>query len=233
DLSARFIANPFLRLALKLARPELLLDLILRFGPHGSGMNIFGSGLTLAKVKRAEHGLDLGSLEPRLPERLFTKGKKIDLAPEMLVKELRAVADRQEKFSPEPAPASFDLMLISRRILMSNNSWFHNYPSMRNRANRCTLWIHPEDADSRGIGTGEQVRLTSSVGSITVETEVTDRIMAGVVSLPHGWGHDRPGIGLRVAAEYPGVSINDITDEKRLDLSGNAAFSGVPVKIEK
>lgn len=232
-LSTRFVANPFLRMAMKRARPERLLDLLLRFGPHGAGMNIFKAGLNLSKVRRAEHGLDLGPLVPRLPDRLFTKNKRIDLAPGILTRALEAVAEHQGTRLAETAPAGFDFLLISRRNLMSNNSWFHNYPTMKNRTNRCTLLINTQDAEGKSIRSGDFVRLTSRVGSITVEAEVTDRIMPGVVSMPHGWGHHLPGVGLRVAAKYPGVSINDITDNKRIDLSGNAAFSGEPVSIEK
>ena len=233
ELTARFLPGPLPRLAMKLARPGILLDLLLRFGPHGSGYNLFGPGLTLSRVKRAVHGRDLGPLTPRLPERLFTRNKIIDLAPDILTHELRALAVNLGDPAPKAAETEFDLLLISRRLLMSNNSWFHNYPSMKNRTNRCTLLIHPDDAEKKSVRSGDLVRLTSAVGSITVEAEVTDRVMTGVVSLPHGWGHHRTGLGLRVAAEHPGVSINDITDQQRLDLSGNAAFSGVPVRIEK
>jgi anaerobic selenocysteine-containing dehydrogenase len=233
ELSARFIANPFLRFALRIARPELLLDLLLRFGPHGSGLNIFGSGLNLSKVKRAEHGLDLGPLVPRLPDRLFTKNKKIYLAPEMLITALKQIEGQPTQFSSESSENEFDLLLISRRSLMSSNSWFHNYPSMQNRTNRCTLMVNTVDAENRSIRTGDPVLVKSRVGSIRVTAEVTDKVKAGVVSMPHGWGHGLPGVGLRVAAENPGVSINDITDDKRRDLSGNAAFSALPVRVEK
>jgi len=233
ELTGRFISNPFLRLALKLAKPERLLDLLLRFGPHGSGFNIFGAGLSLARVGRAEHGLDLGPLEPRLPDRLFTKDKKIHLAPEILIKALQKTENNYKALLQQDASDGFNLLLISRRNLMSNNSWLHNCRSMQNRTNRCTLLVNPADAEKHSITNGDFVRVASRIGDIKAAAEVTSRIMAGVVCLPHGWGHGLAGVRLHVASEYPGVSVNDITDNKRIDLSGNAVFSGVPVKIEK
>ena len=232
-LSLRFISNPFLRFVLKLARPELLLDLLLRFGPHGAGLNILGSGLSLSKIKKAQHGLDLGPLVPRFPDRLFTKNKKINLAPEILVTALKQIEDKPTLSLNESRPETFDLQLISRRNLMSSNSWFHNYPSMQHRSNRCTLLINTVDAERRSIRTDDLVQVKSKIGGISIAAEVTDQNMSGVVSMPHGWGHDFPGIALRVAAGNPGVSINDITDNKRIDLSGNAAFSGLWVSVEK
>ncbi len=233
ELSARFVSNPLFRFAIRQAKPERLLGLMLRFGPHGTGFNVLGSGLTLSKVKRAEHGIDLGPLVSRLPDRLFTKDKRINLAPELLINELKSVEHNLEPDAPKTSTQEFDLLLISRRNLMSNNSWFHNYPSMQNQTNRCTLIINSEDAENRSIKPGDSVRVTSTIGSIDIEAEVTDRIMPGVVSIPHGWGHDRPGVALHVAAKNPGVNINDITDDKRIDVSGNAAFSGLPVRVEK
>jgi hypothetical protein len=233
ELTARLVSNPALRAGLKLARPELLLDLMLRFGPHGSGVNIFGPGVTLSKIKRSPHGLDLGPLTPRLPGRLFTGNKRIDLAPEMLVTALKKLDSETAAGSQGADAAAFDLLLISRRNLMSNNSWFHNCRGMRNQTNRCTAWISDEDALNKSIAPGDQVKVTSRVGSIVLEAEITDRIMPGVICIPHGWGHDLAGVRLSAASEYPGVSINDITDNKLLDLSGNAALSGVPVRIDK
>ena len=175
----------------------------------------------------------MGPLVPRLPDRLFTRNKKIVLAPEMLISALKQLEDRPARFSIESRQDDFDLLLISRRNVMSSNSWFHNYPSMQNRTNRCTLMINTNDAKIRLIENDDPVVVKSRIGSIRTTAEVTDKIMTGVVSLPHGWGHGLPGVGLRVASENPGVSINDITDNKRIDLSGNAAFSALPVSVEK
>lgn len=232
ELTARSLSNPLLRIAARLARPELILDFLLRFGPHGSGLRFWRSGLSLNKVRNEPHGVDLGPLVPRLPERLFTKEKRIDLAPELFVKALRKITKNVSENPPKES-SEFDLLLIGRRQLMSSNSWFHNAPGMHGKTNRCTLMVNPMDAEKREIHTGDRVQVSSAVGAISLEAETTDRIMPGVVSIPHGWGHHRSGIRLGVASSHPGVSINDITDNRRIDLSGNAAFSGVPVRIEK
>jgi anaerobic selenocysteine-containing dehydrogenase len=231
-LTACTVQNPLLRFGLRFVRPELLLDGFLRLGAHGPGLGFIGQGLTLSKLKKARNGIDLGPLVPRLPGRLFTKPKRIRLAPVMFVDALKAITPG-EKDRGEAREPSFDMTLIGRRNLMSSNSWFHNYGRLRNRANRCTLLIHPSDAETRGIITGELVRVESVSGAVTVEAEVTDRIMKGVVSIPHGWGHGLPGVRLGVASEDPGVNVNDLTDHRRVDLSGTAVFSGVPVRIGK
>ena len=231
ELTARFIANPLLRFAVRLLKPELILNFLLRFGPHGSGLKFWRSGLTLAKVAKAKHGIDLGPLVECLPERLFTKDKRIKLAPEMLTKalnELKAVISADAHQQPD----GFNLLLISRRNLLSNNSWFHNFRRMHTSANRCTLQIHPSDAQVKQIKSGDMVRVVSKTGNIPLEAEVTDSVMPGVVCIPHGWGHNLPGVKLGVALENPGVNINDIIDNRRFDLSGTAVFSGVPVRIE-
>ncbi|MBN1365806.1 MAG: molybdopterin-dependent oxidoreductase [Syntrophaceae bacterium] len=232
ELTARFLANPLLRFAVRFLKPEFILNFLLRFGPHGSGLKIWRSGLTLAKVAEAEHGIDLGPLVPRLPERLFTKNKRISLAPEMLVKALNELKTVIEENAPK-RPDGLNLLLISRRNLLSNNSWFHNFRRMHTPANRCTLMVHPSDAKAKQIKSGNMVRVVSGTGNITLEAEVTDSIMPGVVCMPHGWGHNLPGVKLSVALENPGVNINDIIDNHRFDFSGTAVFSGVPVRIEK
>lgn len=232
ELALRVEERPLMRAALRLVTPERLLKPGLRFGPHGAGFWPKNSGLTLAKVARAEHGLDLGPLRPSLPKRLFTKNKRIDLAPSLFIKELDQLKTYQQKGGFGPS-GEFDLLLIGRRNLMSNNSWFHNIERMRTTTNRCTLWINTDDAKDRGITNKERVKVSSRVGSIELEAQVTDRIMPGVVSIPHGWGHDLSGIRLSVAANDPGVSVNHITDNERLDtLCGNAVFSGVPVRVD-
>jgi anaerobic selenocysteine-containing dehydrogenase len=97
----------------------------------------------------------------------------------------------------------------------------------------CTLLMHPRDASARGLSAGARVRLRSRVGEVNVPLEITEDIAPGVVSLPHGWGHARDGVELRVAREHAGASINDVTDDARIDpLSGNAAYSGTPVTVE-
>ena len=231
-LTAQFVKNPVLKAALRLLKPELLLAGFLRFGPHGAGLKFWRPGLTLSRLKAERHGIDLGPLTPRLPERLFTKDKRLRLAPEIFVSALQQAASGLAGPPAVPVPP-FDLLLIGRRNRLSNNSWFHNFSRMRKATNSCTLLVHPEDAAKAAIRTGDRVRVSSSVGSITLAAEVTDRIMPGVVSIPHGWGHHLPGVRLGVASRQAGVSINDITDQRQTDLSGTAVFSGVPVRIEK
>ncbi|MFQ3580426.1 MAG: molybdopterin oxidoreductase family protein [Chloracidobacterium sp.] len=205
-----------------------MLDLAFRFGPYGTGL--FGDGLTLAKVKAAVHGIDLGPLQPALPARLWTKNKRIALAPELLTRDMTRVRAALDDALAEPLNGH--LLLIGRRQLRSNNSWMHNSERLVRGKERCTLLVHPQDAQRHGIVSGQVVNVVSRVGSIRAPVEVSDEVMPGVVSLPHGWGHDRPGVQLDVARRYPGVSINDVTDEQLVDeASGNAALSGVPVRL--
>ncbi|HEY8153778.1 MAG TPA: molybdopterin-dependent oxidoreductase [Myxococcota bacterium] len=199
--------------------PRGLLALMLRFGPHK---------LRLSQLEAAPHGIDLGPLEPRLPGIL--RGRtKIPLVPELVRADLPRLARRLA----EPARLGADgLVLISRRTLRSNNSWMHNSERLVSGRHRCVLLIHPEDAAQRGLAEGARVTLKSRAGEIEVPIQVSDEIMPGVVSLPHGWGHGRPGTRLGVAAAHPGASVNDVTDESFIDpVSGAAALSGVPVTV--
>lgn len=211
--------------------PEAVLDLALRTGRYGSKFNKNGQGLTLQKLRANPHGVDLGPLQPALPQRLYTKGKRIQLAPQLFVDDLVRV--KQTFLAPDnQANATFDLYLIGRRQLRGNNSWMHNSHRLTKGGNRCTVQISPQDAEKRQLAHGQEVKVASRVGDIQIQVEVTDRMMPGVVSIPHGWGHDHDDIQLKEAQNNPGVSINDLTDELLIDeLSGNAAFSGVPVKI--
>lgn len=211
--------------------PERLIELGLRVGPHGFGGGLSRGlrGLSMAKLRAAPHGIDLGPLTPCLPGRLPRRRggiePHIDLAPEAIVNDL----DRLHREDP---PASDGLLLIGRRQLRSNNSWMHNVPKLMAGKPRCTLLVHRDDARRLGIEDGQPVELTSRVGTVVAPAEVGTQVMPGVVSLPHGFGHDRPGTRLRVAAESPGVSINDVTDDQFVDeMSGVAAFSGVPVTV--
>jgi anaerobic selenocysteine-containing dehydrogenase len=209
--------------------PRRQLDLALRSGPHGAGFLPFRRGLTLRQLARRPHGVDLGALEPCLPERLGTPGRRIDLAPAPYLADLERLRAR---LAAEPAEGNSELRLIGRRQVRSNNSWMHNVPRLMRGKNRCTLLMHPEDAVARGLADGALVEIVSRTGRVRAPLEVTDEIKPGVVSLPHGWGHHRPGTRLATAAATPGASLNDVTDEERIDeLSGNAAFSGVPVTV--
>ncbi|WP_164008595.1 molybdopterin-dependent oxidoreductase [Pyxidicoccus trucidator] len=211
--------------------PERLLDLGLRLGPHGARFHPLKQGLTLAKLRAAPHGVDLGPLKPCLPHRLQTKDRRVHLAPEQLVADVQRLRERFPE-SATPEVRDGELLLIGRRHLRDNNSWLHNVSGLVKGKPRCTLMMHPEDAARRGLADGAEVTVTSRVGAVTVAVAVTDDVMPGVVSLPHGYGHGRQGTRLKVAAEHAGVSVNDLTDDRALDaLSGNAAFSATPVQV--
>ncbi|HEY5908499.1 MAG TPA: molybdopterin dinucleotide binding domain-containing protein, partial [Vicinamibacteria bacterium] len=206
--------------------PDALLGLLVRLGPYGS-LVPFAAGLTFDRVKKAAHGIDLGPLRPALPERLRTANRLIALAPPRLVADL----DRLRARLPALQAAN-GLLLIGRRDVRSNNSWMHNAERLVKGRDRCTLLMHPEDVAARGLRDGQQVQLTSRAGSATAPLQASDTMRRGVVSLPHGFGHARPGVRLRVAALHAGVSANDLTDEQVVDgLCGNAVLSGVPVEV--
>jgi anaerobic selenocysteine-containing dehydrogenase len=214
--------------------PARILDLGLRSGPYGKGLNPlqrinpFGKkGLSLAALKKHPHGLDLGPLQPCLPQRLFTKDKKIQLMPAVLIADLKRLAQHYAADAVMP-----ELVLIGRRDLRTNNSWMHNSQRLVKGRDRCALFVHPQDAEALGINDRQMARLVSARGDIVVTVRLTDEIKRGVVSLPHGWGHHRPGMRISTAQASPGVSINDITDDQVVDaLSGNAVLNGVPVTL--
>lgn len=213
--------------------PEAIFELGLRGGPYGLRKPIGGGvglgGLSLGKLRDRPHGVDLGPLEPRMPGRLHTNGKKINLAPSEYLDDLDRLRGR---FDALASPSQGELVLIGRRQLRSNNSWLHNSERLVKGKPRCTLLMHPLDAHTLGLTEGSMAVLSSSAGEIEVPIEVTESIMHGVVSLPHGWGHSRSGTRLRVASEHPGVSINDVTDEQLVDeLTGNSALSGQRVQV--
>ena len=216
--------------ALERLGPERMLDVGLRLGRFGARLRPPRVGLTLAKLREAVHGVDLGPLTPSLPERLFRREKTIDLAPPLLVADL---ARLWSAFEGDATASGRDrLVLIGRRHLRDNNSWMHNVPQLMRGTPRCTLFVHPEDASRLGLSNGQEAIVRSRVGEVRVPVTVTEDIMRGVVSLPHGYGHRRAGVKLAVATEHAGVSVNDLTDDQMLDtLSGNAAFSGVPVEV--
>ncbi|MEI6485877.1 MAG: molybdopterin-dependent oxidoreductase [Sphingomonadales bacterium] len=184
------------------------------------------SGLSLAALADHPHGLDLGPHVPRLPDRLFTPDQRIRCAPAPLMADL---AGRFTAWLAAPPPP---LVLIGRRHLRSNNSWLGNAPRLAKGPEKCVALIHPEDAAAHGIADGADMTIRSAAGAITVRCQVTDEIMSGVVSVPHGFGHGRPGVRLRVAGARPGASHNDLTLRSRIDaLSGTAALVGTPIEI--
>jgi anaerobic selenocysteine-containing dehydrogenase len=209
--------------------PDGMLDQMLRIGPYGDRFVPLRRGLRLKSLVDAPHGIDLGALKPTLPGKLQTKDGAIALAPDVFLNDLARV---DALLAQAPRPTG-DLQLIGRRELRTNNSWMHNSRRLVKGPERCTLRMHPTDAAARGLTNGAAVRIRSRVGTVTAPLEITDEVMPGVVSLPHGWGHDRPGVRLAVAKEHAGVSINDLTDDARVDaLSGNASFSGVAVDVQ-
>jgi anaerobic selenocysteine-containing dehydrogenase len=224
-LAARMPGGTVPGLAARAARalgPERVFDAALRAGPHR---------LSVRKLKEHPHGMDLGALEPRLPNNLHTSDRRIHIAPQRFVDDVPRLRAAMDATPREPGTEG-SLLLVGRRHLRSNNSWMHNSQRLVKGREACTLLMHPRDASTRGLATGTRVRLRSRVGEVTVSLEVSDEMAPGVVSLPHGWGHGRQGVELRVARERAGASINDVTDEARIDaLSGNAAFSGTPVVV--
>lgn len=206
-------------------RPDQIIDLGLQSGPYGKAKST--QALTLQQLKAHPHGIDLGPLQATLPQRLRTADHKIHCVTPELLDDLSRL--QQQLFERSP---STSLQLIGRRHLRSNNSWMHNYTRLVKGKDRCQLLMHPQDIAERGLSDGQQVRLRSRVGATQVTLLSSTDMMRGVVSLPHGWGHNLEGTQLRVANAHAGVSINDLTDEQLLDdLSGNAALNGVPVTI--
>jgi anaerobic selenocysteine-containing dehydrogenase len=198
--------------------PAERLDLGLRQGPYQTSLD---------ELRAQPHGVDYGPMTPSLPERLLSADGRIRLAPPAFI------ADLARLDIALAAPVA-ELALIGRRQLRSNNSWMHNAPRLMRGPDRCTLMINPIDALARDILTGDRVELRSAVGVVIVPAEVTDSVMPGVVSLPHGFGHGRPGVRTAVASANPGASYNDLADPERLDeLTGNAALSGVPVEVRR
>ena len=206
--------------------PERMLDFMLRTGPFGDGFGADPGGTSLDDLLAHPHGRDFGALEPRLPGVLRTPSGKVELAPPVLVGDL----DRLAATMPELDARGY--VLVGRRHLRSNNSWMHNINVLVKGKPRCTLHVHPDDAADLGLDDGSAVSITSRVGSVTAPVEVTDAIRPGVVSLPHGWGHDLPGTSLRVAAEHAGVNSNVLADDEAMDpLSGTAVLNGIPVEL--
>jgi len=205
--------------------PERWLDFGLRGGPYGDRFGLNPGGLSLQALRDAPHGIDLGPLAPRIPEVLRTPSGRVELAPPALLADVaRAAADLAT-----PAP---DLVVVGRRHLRSNNSWLHNLPGLTGGGRRCTLLVHPVDAARCSVVHGGRARVTAGGRGVEVDVEVTDAVMPGVVSLPHGWGHDAEGARLSVAGQRPGVNLNALLDEHARDpLSGNAVLSGGAVTL--
>ena len=204
--------------------PERMIDWSIRTGPFGDGYGT-RDGLTLADFKAKPDGIDCGPAIPRATEAVCTPDGLIHLAPAYLVNDLPRLRARLG------APVD-GLVLVSRRHLRSKNSWLHNVSVLVKGKERCTLMINSCDATRLGVLDGAQARISSLAGTIVVQAEVTDEMLPGVVSLPHGWGHDKPGTRLSIAREHAGVNNNLLAPGEFVDaLSGNAAVNGIPVEV--
>ena len=207
--------------------PERALDFMLRTGPYGDGFGARPGGLTFDLVAARPHGVDLGPLEPRLPDVLRTPSGRIELAPELILDDVKRLRDGLERTAPR-------LVLVGRRDLRSKNSWMHNFNALVKGEPRCTLQVHPSDAAALYLAPDGMARVRSRAGGVVeLPVEITDAIMPGVVSIPHGWGHGQEGTRLGVANAHAGVNCNLLVDGEELEpLSGNAVLCGVPVEVE-
>ncbi|MEN8639988.1 molybdopterin oxidoreductase family protein [Pseudomonas sichuanensis] len=203
--------------------PAQMIDYALRKGPYGDASTW---KLSLQTLDQHPHGLDLGPLTPNLADRLGTASQAVEAAPAALLEDLQRLA---RQLPPEPG----QLLLIGRRHVRSNNSWMHNFHRLVKGKPRHQLLMHPLDLHQRQLQDGQTVRVRSRTGVLEVQVQASEEMMPGVVSLPHGYGHGRQGTQLQVAGAQPGVSANDLTDERLRDgVSGNAALNGVPVQVE-
>ena len=225
-----------------------LVDLGLRLGPYGTAGKVLDDlrrdglhslptvawkvlkgqrkGLTLKKLLAEPHGIDLGPLEPMLPERLYTRDQRINLVPALYFRALQGL--------PAPKPVAPDQMLmIGRRHIRSNNSWMHNSRRLVKGKDRCTLMINPKDASRLGLQAGNSAQISTNIGTIVLPVEISENLMPGVVSIPHGWGHDRTGTGQAVATEHAGASINDVLSDEQIDpLVGTSVLNGQAVTVK-
>ncbi len=206
--------------------PERILDLLLRTGPYGDRFGEDPDGLTLARLQESPHGVDLGPLQPRLPGALRTASGKVELAPQQIVADVPRLRDALAR------ERNGGMVLVGRRQLRSNNSWMHNLAPLVKGKDRCTAHVHPSDAERLGLTDGSKALLRSARGEIEAPVEITDAVMPGVVSVPHGWGHDAAGVRMEVAAAHAGVNSNVLADESVVDqVSGNAVLNGIPVEL--
>ena len=210
--------------------PERMLDFLLRSGPYGDAFGIH-AGISLQTLEAHPHGVDLGPLQPRIPEVLRTPSGKIELAPQPIVEDVERL---RTSFEQSLTLGNGHMLLIGRRDLRSNNSWMHNLHVLTKGKERCTLHIHPDDAAHLEMANGTMASVASRTGSVEIPIEITDAIMPGVVSIPHGWGHSLSMTKTRIASEHAGVNTNILSDEVEVDpLSGNAVLNGIPVTVEK
>ena len=216
--------------------PRQLLNISLKLGPYGSwsSPSRWFSGLNLKKLIASKHGINFGAMQSRIPEILNTPDGKIQIAADIFLDQVKTLIPIL-KMTPAQRPST-EFQLIGRRHLRSNNSWMHNVEELVRGKNRCTAMINTDDAEALGLQNEELVSIKSRTGEIEVPVEITNSIMSGVISIPHGFGHRQKGTRLSVASKghHAGVSVNDITDHNRMDtLTGNAAFSGQKIIVSK
>jgi anaerobic selenocysteine-containing dehydrogenase len=202
---------------------------MLRFGAYGDHFVPWRKGLRLRDLESQPSGVDLGPMQPRLVKMLERYERRIELAPSLMLKEL----ERLERDRAAISLREGQLLLIGRRDIRTNNSWLHNTRVGTRGRERCTLQMHPDDASVRDLSACDSVQISSRIGRITAPLELTDKMMPGVVSLPHGWGHHGKGLEMQIATQHPGVNCNELTDDAVLEpVVGNAVFNGVPVVVE-
>ncbi len=207
--------------------PDQMIDFGLQTGPYSDQAG-HPEKLSLDRLKQNPHGIDLGPLQPSLPDRIYSDSKQINCAPDIIIVDLERVENHLRQTTSDES----GLLMIGRRHLFDANSWLHNCKRLVKGKNRCLLFMHPDDMTDLGLTDGQTVKITSRVGSVEVGVKATDEVMKGVVSLPHGWGHNRPGVRLSIASQHAGVSMNDLTDEKAFDpVSGIASLNAIPVTV--
>ncbi len=212
----------------KLMRPARLLDLLLRSGPYGAGLKPFGQGLSLRKLRQAPHGIDLGALQPELPQALFHRDGKIHLSAEFFLADLARIEARFFNAGEAEPP----MRLIGRRELRSHNSWLHNSSRLVKGKPRCLALLNPADFARLQLREGDHVQVRSASGELQIAAQASADIMPGVISIPHGWGHQAAETSWKTAQAHPGVNVNQLTDTAQIDeFSGNAVLNGVAVEV--
>jgi anaerobic selenocysteine-containing dehydrogenase len=222
-----------LRASTHLSGPERQLDLALRAGPWGDRFGAKPDGLSLAKLIASPHGVDLGPLQARLPGVLRTPDGRIQAAPPALLADLARVETALSQSDEQLPGEGHPMIVIGRRDVRSNNSWMHNLPTLAKGPERCLALVHPQDAAAAGIADGALARLQGAGGrEVAIRVKYSQDMRPGVISLPHGWGHDLPGTAQRLASERPGANLNALLDETLRDpLSGTSVLSGAPVRL--
>ena len=206
--------------------PHMMLDNMFKFSPYKE------EKLSVKKLQENPNGIDLGALEPLLTKRIFTSDKKINLSPKIFIDDLKRL-NKELLSSKDEEKTNYPFALIGRRHLRSNNSWMHNSKLLMKGKNRCTVLMNSKDAISLSISDNQKIKLISNVGSIELPVEISDEIKEGVLSIPHGFGHNRKGTKIKLAEKNPGESINDLTDDFKIDkLTGNVNFSGTRVRVK-